>query len=65
MNATIYSTDGEHIAQGLQGCNVCDEALQHARRVAKERDEGVVLEDDDGNWLVYPDGSCEGWDWDD
>ncbi len=56
--AAIYTLDSETITEGLQGCSVCDEALQIARRIAAERAETVVLDDDDGLWLVAPDGTC-------
>lgn len=58
--AAIYdATTGETITEGLQGCSRCDEALQTARRLAQERDEPVHLDDDDGEWLVHPDGHCD------
>lgn len=64
--ANIYNMNGEYISEGLQGCNVCDEAIQAAKWIAEERDEEVMLEDDDGNWIVSPDGSVEeaGAEWD-
>jgi len=53
--AALYDYEtGEEITNGLQGCNVCDEAIQTAERAADERDEPVHLHDDDGEWLVYP-----------
>ncbi|MFM1991296.1 MAG: hypothetical protein RJA99_4253 [Pseudomonadota bacterium] len=55
--ATIYTTDGDYLSQGLQGSDVCDHAIQTARMWAEQRNEAVVLEDDDGVWLVQPDGS--------
>lgn len=55
--ATIYTMDGYYAAEGLQGSDVCDEAIQIARSIAKERGETVRLEDDDGHWDVDPDGS--------
>lgn len=58
--AEIYDYEtGESITVGLQGCTVSDEALQAARRIAVDRDAPVVLDDDDGEWGVYPDGSIE------
>lgn len=55
--AEIYSYQtADTLAAGLQGCNTCDEALQMARELAAERHETVVLEDDDGNWAISPDG---------
>lgn len=53
-----YQT-GEYITQGLQGCKTCDEAIQMARRMAAERQKPVVLDDDDGQWVIQPDGSAE------
>lgn len=52
--ATIYTTDGETLSDGLQGCDACDEAILAAERIAEERGEDVILEDDDGTWLVTP-----------
>lgn len=63
MSATIYSKDGYELATGLQGIDVCDEALRYAREFASERNEDVILDDDDGSWLVHPDGSCDEWEW--
>lgn len=57
--AAIYDLDGTALTEGLQGCETCDEALQVARRMAAKRGEAVHLDDDDGEWLVYPDGSVE------
>ncbi len=54
--ASIYNTNGEYITQGLQGSSVCDEALIAAREIAAAHNEDVVLKDDDGYWLVSPDG---------
>ena len=37
--AELYDYEtGNKITVGLQGCNVCDEALQMAQRIASERD---------------------------
>ncbi len=52
--ARIWSTDGYLAADGLQGCTVCDEALQMAQRLADEWGEPVELEDDDGDWIIHP-----------
>jgi hypothetical protein len=55
--ATIYNAEtAVPITQGLQGCMVCDEAIISAKRIAEGRDEDVILEDDDGYWLVSPSG---------
>lgn len=56
--AAIYTYEtGDAITEGLQGCEICDEAIQIAQRIAADRGEPVVLEDDDGEWLVPSDGS--------
>lgn len=56
--ASIIDIDtGDYITQGLQGCSVCDTAIHTARRIAAERNEAVILDDDDGEWLVQPDGT--------
>lgn len=58
--AAIYNMlDGTAITQGLQGCSVCDEAIQAARRIAADRGEDVHLVDDDGEWIVHPDGTAD------
>ncbi len=57
--AEIYSQNAEEITVGLQGSQVCDEAIQAAKGIAADRGESVRLEDDDGNWDVYPDGTVE------
>lgn len=58
--ASIYDYDDGHpIALGFQGSRVCDEAVQAARRIAADMGEPVELHDDDGEWLVHPDGSCD------
>ena len=58
--AEIYDYEtGDAITVGLQGSRVCDEAIQAARRIAADRNEPVELHDDDGVWLVHPDGDCE------
>lgn len=55
--ATIYDINtGATITAGLQGADVCDAALRAARRIAAENRETVILEDDDGEWLVGPRG---------
>lgn len=55
--ASIYDPiDGTVLVEGLQGSDVCDQAWQAARTMAAERGSDVELEDDDGNWLVHPDG---------
>ena len=67
MNATIYDYEtAEYITQGLQSTRVCDEAIQAAKRIAAERGEPVILEDDGDESVtkVNPDGTTEdatGW----
>lgn len=67
--ATIYTyKTTDIITDGLQGSDVCDEAIIAARYAAKERGEAVVLDDDDGVWLVHPNGHADACDreaWDD
>ena len=55
--ATVYDLNHETLADGLQGCDTCDEAIQMARKIAAERGEQVLLVDDDGEWILNPDGS--------
>lgn len=56
--AAIYDTkDGDLITDGLQGSDRCDEALIATRKIAAERGEDVHLDDDDGEWIVSPDGT--------
>jgi hypothetical protein len=53
--AAIYDYETAYtLSDGLQGCNVCDEAIRAAQWTADDRGEDVVLEDDDGVWLVHP-----------
>lgn len=53
--ANIYDYEtGNELASGLQGCSVCDEAIQAAQRFADDRGTPVELWDDDGRWLVHP-----------
>ncbi len=54
--ATIYDSNGNTLSEGLQGSDVCDEAINLARQLANERGEAVTLEDDDGEWEIEPDG---------
>lgn len=55
--ATIYDyTNGEVITEGLQGSSACDEALQAARWIARDRHKTVVLEDDGELLIVGPRG---------
>ena len=61
--AEIYHPDGWIITEGLQGDDVCDEAIRAAREIAAERGEFMVLEDDDDILAVYPDGKTEGFVW--
>lgn len=52
--AAIYALDGNELTTGLQGCDVCDEAILAAEAIADQRNETVHLVDDDGEWLVTP-----------
>jgi hypothetical protein len=61
--ASVYDYEtGQTMTEGLQGCNVCDEAILTAQSMADNKGESVELWDDDGRWLVHPaseDGSRE------
>lgn len=58
--AAIYDTiTGDTIADGLQGCDRCDEAIRAAIRIAAERNADVHLVDDDGDWIVHPNGLAD------
>ncbi len=62
--AAIYDYEnGNEICNGLQGSDACDEAIDAARGIACDRGEDVYLCDDDGEWVVHPDGSREAGDW--
>lgn len=59
--AEIYdNASGDEITVGLQGCNVCNDALRVTELIVRQLDsdgdlrhpEGVILDDDDGEWLV-------------
>jgi len=54
--AAIYRLTGGTITQGLTGSSRCDQAVNMAREMARERRETVILSDDDGEWLVGPRG---------
>lgn len=55
--ATIYDAEtAVTITEGFQGSSVCDEAIISAKSLAEMREEDVILDDDDGYWLVSPDG---------
>ncbi len=58
LTADIYAADGSEITAGLQPSRFCDEAINLARELAAERNETLLLCDDDGDWLVAPDGKC-------
>jgi len=60
--AGIYTMDGNELCVGLQGCRLCDEAIQQAEAWADLLGTDVLLDDDDGEWIVHPraeDGSRE------
>lgn len=53
--AAIYDLDtGNAITEGLQGCNICNEAILAAEHIADSLDKDVELHDDDGRWIVHP-----------
>ncbi len=58
MNATVYSVrTGETITAGLPSLCQSDEALIVARRIAREKREQVILDDENqGELLVGPRG---------
>lgn len=58
MSAAIYDAmTGDVICEGLDGCRISDVAARAAERIAAERGEPVLLVDDDGTCLAYPDGT--------
>lgn len=59
MTAIYDYETGAELTCGLQGSSVCDEAIHAALRIAAARATPVELHDDDGHWLVEPDGSVE------
>lgn len=53
--AAVYDIDtGNELTTGLQGCNVCDKAIQVAQGLADSMGRDVHLVDDDGEWAVHP-----------
>jgi hypothetical protein len=55
--ASIYDLNTGHtITVGVQGSSVSTEARNMARRIAKDRNRSVLLEDDNGDWIVGPRG---------
>lgn len=56
--ASIFTMFGEKITTGLPVSAVSDEAFRAAQRIAAHRGEAVVLADDDGEWIIQPDGSA-------
>jgi hypothetical protein len=58
--AALYCYEtGDVIADGLQGSVMSDEAIQTAEQEAARRGTPVLLVDDDGEYVVYPDGHME------
>ena len=47
---------GHTITEGLQGSDICNDALRTARAIAKETKRSVLLDDDDCEWIVGPRG---------
>ncbi|RJQ46858.1 MAG: hypothetical protein C4534_02090 [Gaiellales bacterium] len=58
MAAVYDHMTGDQITVGLQGSSVCDEAITIARELARDREAPVLLDDDDGEWVVEPSGTC-------
>jgi len=57
--AEIYDQEtGDMLTCGLQGSDICDEAIHAAQNIASDRGEAVLLVDDGGEWVVCPTGSC-------
>lgn len=56
MASILDPRDGSQICVGLQGCNVCDAAIQAAQQRADRLSRDVHLLDDDGEWIVHPAG---------
>lgn len=54
MAAVYRLSNGNPLTDGLQGCRICDEAMQAAKYWADELGEDVQLADDDGEWIVHP-----------
>ena len=55
--ASLYdNSNGYLITDCLQGSDTCDEALDIAKQEAERRNEDILLDDDDGYWLIKPDG---------
>jgi hypothetical protein len=55
--AALYDLNSGHtITEGVQGSSVCNDALNMAKAIAKERRRTVILDDDDGEWLIGPSG---------
>ena len=57
--AAIYTMDGYTITAAIEGCKVSDIAIRTAERQARERGEDVHLVDDDGEWIISPNGHAE------
>lgn len=55
--AALYDLiSGHTITAGVQGSNACDAAIRMAKSIAKDSRRTVMLDDDDGEWLVGPSG---------
>jgi len=60
MNATIYTTNGEILAEGLQSLARSDQGKQAAREFAAELGARVIVEDpgvDGGEYAIEADGT--------
>ncbi len=55
--ATLFDLlSGDTITEGVPGCNTCDEGIRMALRIAQDGRRTVILDDDDGEWLIGPRG---------
>ena len=55
--AAVYDYEtGQALAEGLRGCRsaLTHEAIDAAERHADNQGKSVLLDDDDGRWLVHP-----------
>ena len=62
--ATIYDTTGETIAY-VRGVDMGGIGIQAAYEIAEMDGAPVILEDDDGDWMVHPSGDVEEFEWPD
>jgi len=51
--ATIYDAETAYtLSDGLQGSDVCDEAVLMAKQIAREDNRDVILEDENKLWFI-------------